>query len=117
VLNVTHLFGVMKVSNLFKKTKGQKCAVCKGSGFRWGWWTLIITIPLQVLLDGLSQLLPFVILLLLFLCGLTYYTQTFTALFYALCLVVGVPLVWYGCKFIFPICSVCSGRGRVGNDV
>jgi hypothetical protein len=107
----------MNIQKLFKKTKGKKCESCRGSGFRWGWWTLVITLPLSILLDFLAQALPIAIFILLLLFGLSFYANTFIYLFYGVTAIFGLPLIWYGTKMIFPKCTKCNGLGQIAGDV
>jgi hypothetical protein len=90
-----------------------RCGECRGTGLRWAWWTYLITLPLQMMIEVLSALLPFVILIGLLLAGLSVYSAKFTILFYFFCAVAAFILLYYGMKMVFPRCSECSGRGFI----
>jgi cytochrome b len=76
---------------------------------RWGWWTLLITLPLQMLIDVTVQFLPWIIIAALLFIGISILSGEFMVLYYALVAVVAIPLVWFGCKACVPKCANCGG--------
>lgn len=96
-----------------KKAQGAKCVDCRGTGLRWGWWTILITLPIQVIIEGLIMALPWLVLIGLLVVGYSVYAQNFMFVFYMVCAVAGFFLVHYGVKAMFPACIKCGGKGRM----
>lgn len=89
-----------------------RCSVCRGSGLRWGWLTVLIALPIGLVLDLLVELLPFAVILGLIVIGVSFYSSSFIFLYWILIGAVGAMFVWYGSKFLAPRCAICGGTGK-----
>ncbi len=94
-----------------------KCNACNGTGQRWGWWTPLITLPLSILLEITIQLLPWVVLLIVFFVGISIYSSYFEPLVWFLTMVVAGCVIYFGFKGISPRCLSCDGTGARSNEV
>jgi hypothetical protein len=94
-----------------KRVKRTKCSDCRGTGLRWGWWTILITLPLGMLLEVVLHLIPLIVLFILIVVGIAFYSNKFEILYYLITFCIAVPAIWYGTKLIFPRCRSCDGKG------
>jgi hypothetical protein len=106
----------MTIQRLFKKTKGKKCGICKGLGFKWGWRTLYITLPLS-LIELFVELIPKTVFVFLLWVGICVDLGKFEYPFYVLSTLIVLPFIWFEIKRKSPECPNCSCSGQPDGDV
>lgn len=97
--------------------KDARCAACRGTGLKWGWWTLLLALPIEMLAEIFFMAVPLLILVLLLLLGFSVYSNSFTVLYYAITLSLAAVAGWYVLHWAYPKCPACGGKGRIEGKV